>query len=227
MNELRKILRYDFISAVPVTGTFCGIALAVCLITALFGVPLGLISFPLAAVFFASAKELSKSSDVIEGVLPASRNSFIRSKFAELTLSFLAGGAMAVLFYLLSCLKLLTGLLPEKLEHSVRAMDGFLDTAGVTMPKLCGIIVIFSAYFCAVIAAAIMVMELCRHKWDTVIMAAMGLATLILLSVFVDKTAELPIRTVIIISAAAFLGSLMISLICCQVTCRISKDLEI
>ena len=103
MNDVLKMIRFDYISVKTLTVPYIIGFIAICLVLALFGIPLGAFCFAAAAAVFAPVQELADSdSRKIYGILPVGREAVTRAAFLEMTVPLLIGEILSLIFLVIS-----------------------------------------------------------------------------------------------------------------------------
>lgn len=118
MNDIMKMIRFDLISVSSLTVPYVAIFAVVCIIAALFSLPIGLLCVVSFVMIIAPVQGINNSScKKLYGMLPVRRSDVIKALFTEMTVTMLAGELLTFLCLLLCRNSSLYKVLPEKLSH--------------------------------------------------------------------------------------------------------------
>lgn len=152
MKDVLKMIRFDYIAVRPLTVPYVIVFAAVCLVLALFGIPLGVFCFAAAAAVFAPVQELASSdSRKIYGILPVRRDAFTKAAFIEMTVPLFAGELLSLIFLLISSTSKLYRILPQTAAGIIEGLFDFSrNGSGIAFGELC--IILISVYLCILAA---------------------------------------------------------------------------
>lgn len=103
MKDVLKMVRFDFILAGSLSVSYVLAFMGLCLVNALFGVPLGVFCFAVPMMIFGPAREACGAEQRrIYGILPVQKSAVTRAAFWENTVMLLAGEVFSMLFLLIS-----------------------------------------------------------------------------------------------------------------------------
>ena len=164
MKDVLKMIRFDYISVKSLTVPYVIGFIAVCLVLALFGIPLGVFCFAAAAAVFAPVQGLS-SSDTrkIYGILPIRREAVTKAAFLEIIVPLLAGEMLSLVFLMISNSSKLYRIFPKTVVSIIEELFDFSkNDANIAFGELCIILILLSVYLC--ILAAYMEMMSAIHS---------------------------------------------------------------
>lgn len=150
MNDVLKMIRFDYISVKTLTVPYIIGFIAICLVLALFGIPLGAFCFAAAAAVFAPVQELADSdSRKIYGILPVGREAVTRAAFLEMTVPLLIGEILSLIFLVISNSSKLYRIFPKTIEDIIGGLFDFSQNDSIiTFGELCIILILVSVYLC-------------------------------------------------------------------------------
>ena len=154
MKDVLKMIRFDYIAVRSLTVPYVIGFIALCLVLALFGIPLGVFCFAAAAAVFAPAQELA-SSDTrkIYGILPIRRDAVTMAAFLEMIVPLLAGEMLSLIFLLISNYSKLYRIFPKTVGSIIEELFDFSkNDANITFGELCIILILLSVYLCILAA---------------------------------------------------------------------------
>ena len=118
MNDIMKMIRFDLISVSRLTVPYVAIFAAVCIIAALFSLPIGIFCVVSFIMIIAPVQGINNSScKRLYGMLPVSRSAVIKALFIEITVTLFAGELLAFLCFLIVRNSSLYKMLPEKVMY--------------------------------------------------------------------------------------------------------------
>lgn len=118
MNDIMKMIRFDLISVSRLTVPYVAIFAAVCIIAALFSLPIGIFCVVSFVMIIAPVQGINNSScKRLYGMLPVSRSAVIKALFIEITVTLFAGELLAFLCFLIVRNSSLYKMLPEKVMY--------------------------------------------------------------------------------------------------------------
>ena len=118
MNDIMKMIRFDLISVSRLTVPYVAIFAAVCIIAALFSLPIGIFCVVSFVMIIAPVQGINNSScKRLYGMLPVNRSAVIKALFIEITFTLFAGELLAFLCFLIVRNSSLYKMLPEKVMH--------------------------------------------------------------------------------------------------------------
>lgn len=169
MKDVLKMIRFDYIAVKPLTVPYVVGFIAVCLVLALFGIPLGVFCFAAAAAVFAPVQELASSdSRKIYGILPVGREAFTRAAFLEMIVPLFAGELLSLIFLLISSFSMLYRILPKAVVGIIEELFDFSkNDAGISFGELCIILILLSVYLC-ILAAYLEMMSAIQSRENDV-----------------------------------------------------------
>lgn len=154
MKDVLKMIRFDYISVKSLTVPYVIGFVAVCLVLALFGIPLGVFCFAAAAAVFAPVQELTSSdSRKIYGILPVRRDAFTRAAFLEMIVPLFIGELLSLIFLLISNSSKLYRIFPKTVGDIIEGLfDLSKNDAAINFGELCIILILLSVYLCILAA---------------------------------------------------------------------------
>ncbi|MBD5145286.1 MAG: hypothetical protein HDT21_05150 [Ruminococcus sp.] len=154
MNDVLKMIRFDYISVRSLTVPYIIGFIALSLVLALFGIPLGAFCFAAAAAVFAPVQELADSdSRKIYGILPVGRDAVTKAAFLEMTVPLLTGEMLSLIFLAISNSSKLYRILPKTIEDIIGGLFDFSQNDSIiTFGELCIILILVSVYLCVLSA---------------------------------------------------------------------------
>lgn len=154
MKDVLKMIRFDYISVKSLTVPYVIGFVAVCLVLALFGIPLGVFCFAAAAAVFAPVQELSSSdSRKIYGILPVRRDAFTRAAFIEMIVPLFVGELLSLVFLLISSSSKLYRIFPKTVSDIIEGLFDFSkNDTNIAFGELCIILILVSVYLCILAA---------------------------------------------------------------------------
>ncbi len=115
MNDIMKMIRFDLISVSRLTVPYVAIFAVVCIIAALFSLPIGIFCVVSFVMIIAPVQGINNSScKKLYGMLPVSRSAVIKALFIEITVTMFAGELLSFLCFLITRNSSLYKFLPEK-----------------------------------------------------------------------------------------------------------------
>lgn len=154
MKDVLKMIRFDYISVRSLTVPYVIGFIAVCLVLALFGIPLGVFCFAAAAAVFAPVQELASSdSRKIYGILPVRRDAFTRAAFIEMIVPLFVGELLSLVFLLISSSSELYRIFPKTVSDIIEGLFDFSkNDTNIAFGELCIILILVSVYLCILAA---------------------------------------------------------------------------
>lgn len=154
MKDVLKMIRFDYIAVKSLTVPYVIGFVAVCLVLALFGIPLGVFCFAAAAAVFAPVQELA-SSDTrkIYGILPIRRDAVTKAAFLEMIVPLFIGELLSLIFLLISNSSKLYRIFPKTVVGIIEELFDFSkNDAAIAFGELCIILILLSVYLCILAA---------------------------------------------------------------------------
>lgn len=150
MNDVLKMIRFDYIAVRSLTVPYVIGFTAVCLVLALFGIPLGVFCFAAAAAVFAPAQELARSDTrKIYGILPVGREAVTRAAFLEMTVPLFIGELLSLIFLAISNSSKLYRIFPKTVGGVIEGLFDFSkNDANITFGEVCVILILVYVYLC-------------------------------------------------------------------------------
>lgn len=139
MDEILKMVRFDYISVKNLTAQYVFGFIGLSFLMALFHIPLGLLCIPAAVMLFAPVQTIAGSEcKKLYGMLPVSRSAVTRAMFAEIIVPLFIGEILAFIFLIASrYLTLYKVILPEKSAKYFSNLFRFSGNgAAITYPTL-------------------------------------------------------------------------------------------
>lgn len=116
MNDIMKMIRFDLISVSRLTVPYVALFVVVCIIAALFSIPIGIFCIISFVMIIAPIQGINNSScKRLYGMLPVHRSAVIKALFTEITVTMFAGELLSFLCFLITRISSLYKMLPEKL----------------------------------------------------------------------------------------------------------------
>ncbi|MDE6599181.1 MAG: hypothetical protein K2K34_03775, partial [Oscillospiraceae bacterium] len=155
MKDVLKMIRFDYISVRSLTVPYVIGFIALCLVLALFGIPLGVFCFAAAAAVFAPVQEQLASSDTrkIYGILPVRREAVTRTAFIEMIVPLFIGELLSLIFLLISNSSKLYRIFPKAVGSIIEELFDFSkNDAFITFGDLCIMLILVFVYLCILTA---------------------------------------------------------------------------
>lgn len=150
MKDILKMLQFDYIIVEKLTAPYVIGFIALCLVLALFGVPLGVFGFAATLCLFAPL-EMVFDSDAkkIYGLLPVHRTTVVRAGFTETAGTMFAGEIFSFVCLFISRYTKLYHILPQNINHFIsRFFDPEKNGIGLDFGQMCFMLVyIFCGLF--------------------------------------------------------------------------------
>lgn len=169
MKDVLKMIRFDYISVKSLTVPYVIGFIALSLVLALFGIPLGVFCFAAAAAVFAPVQELANSdSRKIYGILPVRRDAFTRAAFLEMIVPLFAGELLSLMFLVISNSSKLYRIFPKTVGDIIGGLFDFSKNDSIiTFGELCIILILVSVYLC-ILAAYLEMMSAIQSRENDV-----------------------------------------------------------
>ena len=121
MNDMMKMIRFDFISVSRLTVPYAAIFVVVSIIASLFGLTFGILCSVNFVMIIAPIQGINNSScKKLYGMLPVRRSSVIKALFTEIFVTMFIGELLSFLCLFLCRISSLYNILPEKLSQIAR-----------------------------------------------------------------------------------------------------------
>lgn len=150
MKDILKMLQFDYIIVEKLTAPYVIGFIALCLVLALFGVPLGVFGFAATLCLFAPL-EMVFDSDAkrIYGLLPVHRTTVVRADFTETAGAMFAGEIFSLVCLFISRYTKLYHILPQNIDHFIsRFFDPGKNGIGLDFGQVCfALVYIFCGLF--------------------------------------------------------------------------------
>lgn len=169
MKDVLKMIRFDYISVRSLTVPYVIGFIAVCLVLALFGIPLGVFCFAAAVAVFAPVQELA-SSDTrkIYGILPVRREAVTRAAFIEMIVPLFIGELLSLTFLFISDSSKLYRIFPKTVGSVIEELFDFSKSgANITFGELCIMLILIFVYLC-ILAAYLEMMSAIQSRENDV-----------------------------------------------------------
>lgn len=168
MKDVLKMIRFDYISVRLLTVPYVIGFIALSLVLALFGIPLGVFCFAAAAAVFAPVQELA-SSDTrkIYGILPIRREAVTRAAFIEMIVPLFIGELLSLMFLVISNSSKLYRIFPQTVGSIIEELFDFSKSdATITFGELCIMLILVFVYLCILAAYLEMMSAIQSRKND-------------------------------------------------------------
>ncbi|MDE7288454.1 MAG: hypothetical protein K2N71_02980 [Oscillospiraceae bacterium] len=154
MKDVLKMIRFDYISVRSLTVPYVIGFIALCLVLALFGIPLGVFCFAAAAAVFAPVQELANSDTrKIYGILPIGREAVTRTAFIEMIVPLFIGELLSLTFLFISSSSKLYRIFPKTVVSIIEELFDFSKSdANITFGELCIMLILVFVYLCILAA---------------------------------------------------------------------------
>ncbi|MDE6709269.1 MAG: hypothetical protein K2J76_02130 [Oscillospiraceae bacterium] len=241
MNDVLKMIRFDYITVKSLTVPYVIGFIALCLVLALFGIPLGVFCFAAAAAVFAPVQELA-SSDTrkIYGILPIHRDAVTRTAFIEMIVPLFIGELLSLIFLLISNSSKLYRIFPKTVGSIIEELFDFSrNDANITFGELCIILILLSVYLC-ILAAYMEMMSAIQSRENDVknllTAVALTVAVIVVIAALSAKQVIPPIQSWLIPQTvlgkwifAVILNVIAagVSVLFCEIAVKKSADCEI
>lgn len=240
MDEIKKMVRFDYINCIGIGGKYAFIFTALFFAACLLGIYPAAIGFMIAPLALFSPIEAVRKGDFMKvyGLLPVKRESVIKALFAEIIIPQTIGGILGELCLLIARAVGESGILPMFIqEHTYDNLTANAENTGLNYSNWFVLLAAGLAMMTAIICLFYAVKEI---KGDTVAIVAsipflviIG-ALMIVYFITLDygilplpqeflPTAPLPVALIV---AACFAGFIAFGWLMCRLTIKLTADKE-